>query len=154
MQGIFELFFLLGFLGLGLGCLSFLCRFLKAGEEAFFLLGRGFQIAADAFDTDYVKSADLCLDLFLHRDQVEYLLICDKNGNLRTNLSLNDGKLGTAKKLRSLVNDHLWETGFLKWHSLLINNEHGNGLFACFDLCLLFFLFLLGLLAKEIQTNQ
>ena len=89
MQGIFELFFLLGFLGLGLGCLSFLCRFLKAGEEAFFLLGRGFQIAADAFDTDYVKSADLCLDLFLHRDQVEYLLICDKNGNLRTNLSLS-----------------------------------------------------------------
>ena len=54
MQGIFELFFLLGFLGLGLGCLSFLCRFLKAGEEAFFLLGRGFQIAADAFDLSLI----------------------------------------------------------------------------------------------------
>ena len=104
MQGIFELFFLLGFLGLGLGCLSFLCRFLKAGEEAFFLLLRYLQSAAGALDLGDVDAADYDLDFLLDRKQFEYLSVTGKGHDPGTNLGFDDGHLVPAKKLRGLLN--------------------------------------------------
>ena len=49
----------------------------KTTQKAFLFFDRFFQVAADAFDADDVKAADLSFDFLFKRDQVVYFFIRD-----------------------------------------------------------------------------
>src|SRR5699024_6764374 len=126
----------------------------EPSEQSLLLLGRGLQMTADAADAYDVKAADVSLDFFFYRDQIKDLLVCNENGDLGSDLGFDDRQLGTSHKLRRLVNDHVRKSAFLHGMPLLIDQQHRNGLFCCFDLSLLFLLFLLRLLSPEIKADQ
>ncbi len=78
----------------------FLCRSYKTLEEAFFLLGSSFGLAVQSLDIQYIDTADNSFYFLFHRNAFEDLLVTDQGYDLRTNLCLDDGELGTTHHLR------------------------------------------------------
>lgn len=135
------------------------CLFLKlldiAFEPALFLgvlrLGKA---SVESLDVGQVNTADGRFDFFLYRYDVENLLIAYERHDLRTNLCLDDGKLGAAHELRRAVDDHLRQAGFLYPHLLFVDNKHCHCLLIGLDLLFLFRLLLLHLVAQKIKDGK
>ena len=95
-------------------------------EKALFLLGSYRSLAVESLYVSDVDTADNGFDFLLNRYGVKNLFIADKGKDLRPYLCLYDGKLGTPHELGSLIDDYLGKTGFIHFHAILINNQHGQ----------------------------
>ena len=111
-------------------------------------------LSAHALDFDDVDTADHCLDLLVDRDQVEYLLICDKIHEPGSNLGLNDRHLGPAGIPRCLRDDFLGKSRLLEFESLLVNGHDDHRLLVGLYALILLRLLLLKTLAYEIERHE
>ena len=97
-----------------------------------------------SLDIQNVDTADNSLNFLFDRDIVENLFVTNQRHNLGTNLCLDNGQLGAAHHLGSLVDYHLRKSRILYPHPFFINNEHRYGLLVCLQHFLLFSLSFLG----------
>ena len=102
----------------------FMCGSDHALEEAFLFLRSGFGLAVQSLDIQYIDTADNGLYFLFHGNIFEDLLITDQGYDVRANLCLDDGKLGTTHPLCCLIDHHLLKTGIFHFHAFLINYQH------------------------------
>ena len=91
-------------------------------------LRSSFGLAVQSLNIQYIDTADNGLYFLFHGNTFEDLLITDQGYDLRANLCLDDGKLGTTHHLWCLIDHHLGKTGIFHFHAFLIDDQHGYGL--------------------------
>ena len=132
----------------------FLFVFPESCEESFFLGRGGDCTAAHTLDLGDIDSAHHHFGLGLHREGLEYTLVCDQCHHLGADLGFHDRNLGPTHVLGRLVNHHLGESGLRNLHLLFVDHQNRYGLGGCVDHGLLFHLALLKLIAQEVENGQ